>query len=92
MSELQQLRCDRGLNEKTFLSIYWSVELSVLKKILHAKTAKESWNILLKIYKDADPIKWTRQQGPKGQFKLMEKGKYESIHDISPRWRNQSTK
>jgi hypothetical protein len=81
----KQVEKDRQLNEKALFLIYQSVELSVFEKIFHAKTAKEAWEILLKTYEGADPVKRTRLQGLKRQFELMEQEKDESIHEYFSR-------
>lgn len=75
------------LNEKTLFLIYRLVKLSVLEKIFHTKTAKETWkNTLLKTYESANPVKRIRLLGLNRQFKLMEQEKDdESVRDYFPR-------
>src|ERR1044072_738491 len=81
----QHVAKDRLLNEKALFLICQSVELHVFEKIFHAKSAKEAWEILLKTYEGADPVKRTRLQGLKRQFELMEQGRDESICDYFSR-------
>ncbi|KAK3037419.1 hypothetical protein RJ639_030181 [Escallonia herrerae] len=83
--EKQQQVCDRSVNEKALFLICQSIELSVLEKIFHAKTAKDAWNSLLKTYEGADLVTRTRLQGLKRQFELMKQGKEENIHDYFSR-------
>ena len=85
VEESQLLDRDRLLNEKALFLICQSVELTVLEKIFHAKTAKEAWSILLKTYEGADPVKRTRLQGLKRQFELTEQGRDEKIRDYFSR-------
>ena len=84
-ADIQQVDKNRLLNEKALFLICQSVELSVLEKIFHATSAKEAWEILLKTYEGADPVKRTRLQGLKRQFELMEQGREENIRDYFSR-------
>ncbi|XP_019416394.1 PREDICTED: uncharacterized protein LOC109327683 [Lupinus angustifolius] len=81
----QQVEKDRMLNKKALFPICQSVKLTVLEKNFHAKTRKEAWEILVKTYEGVDPVKWTRLQGLKHHFELMEQGRDENIHDYFSR-------
>lgn len=61
--------------------IYRWLDLSVLEKIFHTKTTKETSNILLKTYEGVDPIEETNLQGLKRLFELMEQGNDERVRD-----------
>ena len=51
------------------------------KKILEAKTTKEAWVTIQKLYKGDEHVKWMKLQTLRGEFESLRMNDFESILD-----------
>ena len=83
--EQRTIKENRKKDRKALFYIFQAIDSSIFDKVANSKTAKETQDSLIKIYKGVEKVKKVRLQTLRRQFELLQMEKSESISDYFSR-------